>query len=243
MNDSHTKTALVTGASSGVGAATARLLAAEGHNVVLAARREDRLEELAHELGGTALSVPTDITDPAACAALVERTVERFGAVDVLINNAGVGLYAPIAEADPDDWRRMFDVNVLGALYTTQPVVRHMLKRRTGHVVFVSSVAGRRVPHAHGTVYAATKHAITAIAEGLRQDMDSQGIRVTIVEPGLVRTEFPTSSFPDAAEYYASKEYAPLEAEDVAAAIAHAVNLPASVSVNKILLRPGKQPN
>lgn len=238
-----TKTALVTGASSGVGAATARLLAAEGHNVILAARRKDRLEELARELGGTALSVPTDITDPAACAALVGRAIERFGTVDVLVNNAGVGLYAPIAQADPKDWRKMFDVNVLGTLYATQAVVRHMLERRTGHVVFVSSAAGRRVPHAHGTVYSATKHAITAIAEGLRQDMDGQGIRVTIVEPGLVRTEFPTSSFADAAEYYASKAYAPLEAEDVAAAIGHAVNLPASVSVNKILLRPSKQPN
>ena len=243
MNDTHTKTALVTGASSGVGAATARLLAAEGHNVVLAARREDRLEELAHELGGTALSVPTDITDPAACATLVDRAVERFGAVDVLVNNAGLGLYAPIAEADPDDWRKMFDVNVLGTLYATQAAIHHMLERQTGHVVFVSSVAGRRVPHAHGTVYSATKHAITAVAEGLRQDMDGQGIRVTIVEPGLVRTEFPKSSFTDAAEYYANKAYVPLEAEDVAAAISHAINLPTSVSVNKVLLRPSKQPN
>ena len=242
MNPSA-KTTLITGASSGIGAATARLLIDHGHNVVLAARRKDRLEALADELGDAALPIPTDITDPAACAALVKKAIESFDGIDVLVNNAGLGLYAPIADADPADWRTMFDVNVLGTLYATQAAVRHMLERRSGHIVFVSSVAGRRVPHAHGTVYSATKHAITAIAEGLRQDMDGQGVRVTIIEPGLVRTEFPTSSFTDAAEYYANKTYAPLRAEDVAAAVAHAIELPTSVSVSKILLRPSEQPN
>jgi NADP-dependent 3-hydroxy acid dehydrogenase YdfG len=243
MHDSIVKTALVTGASSGIGAATARRLAGEGHNVVLTARRRDRLEDLAHELGDSALPIPTDVTDPDACAGLVERAIEYFGTLDVLVNNAGVGLYDPIAEADPADWRRMFDVNVLGVLHVTQAAVRHMIARRTGHVVFVSSVAGRRVPHPHGAVYAATKHAITAISEGLRLDMDGQGVRVTNVEPGLVRTEFPTSSYTDADEYYAQKDYAPLEAEDVATAVAYAVGLPPSVSINEILLRPSKQPN
>ena len=238
-----TKTTLITGASSGIGAATARLLVDHGHNVVLAARRKDHLADLASELGDAALPIPTDITDPTACFALVKQAVERFGSVDALVNNAGVGLYAPIADADPEDWRAMFDVNVLGTLYTTQAAIRHMLERRSGHIVFVSSVAGRRVPHAHGTVYSATKHAITAIAEGLRQDLDGRGVRVTTVEPGLVRTEFPKSSFNDAADYYAKKDYAPLEAKDVAAAIAHAITLPTSVSVNEILLRPSKQPN
>jgi NADP-dependent 3-hydroxy acid dehydrogenase YdfG len=236
------KTGVVTGASSGIGEATARLLAGEGCNVVLAARREDRLKSLAAELGEGALAAPTDVTDPAACAALVARTVERFGSLEILVNNAGLGLYGSIPEGDPDDWRRMFDVNVLGVLYSTRAAVRHMLARGTGDVVFVSSLAGRRVPRADGTVYAATKHAVTAIAEGLRMDVHEKGIRVINVEPGLVRTEFPESSYPDAEEYYAEKEYTPLEAEDVAAAVMYALEQPQRVSVNEIMVRSTEQP-
>jgi NADP-dependent 3-hydroxy acid dehydrogenase YdfG len=236
------KTAVVTGASSGIGEATARLLAGEGCNVVLAARREDRLRSLAAELGVEALAAPTDVTDPAACAALVARTVERFGSLEILVNNAGLGLYGSIPEGDPDDWRRMFDVNVLGVLYSTRAAVRHMLARGTGDIVFVSSLAGRRVPRADGTVYAATKHAVTAIAEGLRMDVHEKGIRVINVEPGLVRTEFPESSYPDAEEYYAEKEYTPLEAEDVAAAVVYALEQPPRVSVNEIMVRSTEQP-
>jgi NADP-dependent 3-hydroxy acid dehydrogenase YdfG len=236
------KTAVVTGASSGIGEATARLLAGEGCNVVLAARREDRLKSLAAEFGVEALAAPTDVTDPAACAALVARTVERFGSLEILVNNAGLGLYGSIPEGDPDDWRRMFDVNVLGVLYSTRAAVRHMLARGTGDIVFVSSLAGRRVPRADGTVYAATKHAVTAIAEGLRMDVHEKGIRVINVEPGLVRTEFPESSYPDAEEYYAEKEYTPLEAEDVAAAVVYALEQPPRVSVNEIMVRSTEQP-
>jgi NADP-dependent 3-hydroxy acid dehydrogenase YdfG len=236
------KTAVVTGASSGIGEATARLLAQEGCNVVLAARREDRLNALAAELGEGVLAAPTDVTDPAACAALVARTVERFGSLDILVNNAGLGLYGSIADGDPEDWRRMFDVNVLGVLYTTRAAVRQMLRQGSGEVVFVSSLAGRRVPRADGTVYAATKHAITAVAEGLRMDVHEKGIRVINVEPGLVRTEFPESSYPSAEEYYAEKDYAPLEAEDVAAAVLYAVEQPPRVSVNEIVVRSTEQP-
>ena len=234
------KTAVVTGASSGIGEATARLLAQKGCNVVLAARREDRLNALAVELG--ALSVPTDVTDPAACAALVARALERFGSLDILVNNAGLGLYGSIADGNPEDWRKMFDVNVLGVLYVTRAAVRRMLERSSGDIVFVSSLAGRRVPRADGTVYAATKHAITALAEGLRMDVHEKGIRVINVEPGLVRTEFPESSYPSAQRYYAEKEYSPLEAEDVAAATVYALQQPPRVSVNEILLRPTEQP-
>ena len=234
------KTAIVTGASSGIGEATSRLLAQKGCNVVLAARREDRLNALAGELG--ALAVQTDVTEPAACAALVARTLERFGALDILVNNAGLGLYGSIAEGDPEDWRKMFDVNVLGVLYLTRAAVRRMLERGAGDIVFVSSLAGRRVPRADGTVYAATKHAITAVAEGLRMDVHEKGIRVINVEPGLVRTEFPESSYPSAQRYYAQKEYSPLQAEDVAAAAVYALEQPPRVSVNEILLRPTEQP-
>jgi NADP-dependent 3-hydroxy acid dehydrogenase YdfG len=237
------KTAVVTGASSGIGEATARLLAREGCNVVLAARRADRLSSLADELGEGALAVPTDVTDPAACAALVARAVERFGTLDILVNNAGLGLYGSVPDGDPQDWKRMFDVNVLGVLYATRAAVRHMLARGSGDVVFVSSLAGRRVPRADGTVYAATKHAITAVAEGLRLDVHEKGIRVINVEPGLVRTEFPESSHPSAEAYYEEKEYAPLEARDIAEAVLYAVSQPARVSVNEIAVRPTKQPN
>jgi NADP-dependent 3-hydroxy acid dehydrogenase YdfG len=242
MTKSNSKTALVTGASSGIGAATARQLSHTGYNVILAARRKDRLEAIAAELGPTSHAIPTDITDPKACADLVEKTIERFGRLDVLVNNAGIGLYDSISDADPEDWRKMFDVNVLGVLYVTQAAVLHMLERRSGHLVFVSSVAGRRVPHSYGAVYSSTKYAVNAIAEGLRADLDGQGVRVTTVEPGLTRTEFPTGSSSDPTEYYANKNYAPLEAKDVAAAITHAVTLPASVSINEILLRPSNQP-
>ena len=236
------KTAIVTGASSGIGEATARLLSREGCNVVLAARREDRLRSLAAELGEGALAAPTDVTDPADCAALVARAVERFGSLEILVNNAGVGLHGSIPEGDPENWRRMFEVNVLGVLYATRAAVRHMLQQGSGDVVFVSSLAGRRVPHPSGTVYAATKHAITAVAEGLRQDVHDKGVRVINVEPGLVRTEFPESSHPDAGEYYAQRGYAPLEAGDIAAAVVYAVSQPARVSVNEIAVRPTEQP-
>jgi NADP-dependent 3-hydroxy acid dehydrogenase YdfG len=236
------KASIVTGASSGIGAATARVLAKEGCNVVLAARREDRLNALAAELGEGTLAVPADVTDPAACAALVAQTVERFGSLDVLINNAGLGLYGSIAEGNPEDWRKMFDVNVLGVLYTTRAAVRQMLRQGAGDVVFVSSLAGRRVPRADGTVYAATKHAVNAIADGLRMDVHEKGIRVINVEPGLVRTAFPESSYPSAEEYYAQREYTPLEAEDVAAAVVYALNQPPRVSFNEILVRPTEQP-
>ena len=236
------KTAVVTGASSGIGEATVRLLAQEGCNVVLAARREDRLDSLAAELGEGALVAPTDVTDAAACAALVARTVERFGSLEILVNNAGLGLYGSIAEGNPEDWRKMFDVNVLGVLYVTRAAVRQMLRQGAGDVVFVSSLAGRRVPRADGTVYAATKHAVGAIAEGLRMDVHERGIRTINVEPGLVRTEFPESSYPSAEEYYAEKEYSPLEAEDVAEAVVYALNQPPRVSVNEILIRPTEQP-
>ena len=235
------KTAIITGASSGIGEATARLLVEKGCNVVLSARRADRLDGLAADLGEKALAVPTDVTDPAACETLVTRTVERFGNVDILVNNAGLGLYGPIHEADPEDWRKMFEVNVFGVLYITAAATRRMLSQGSGDIVFISSVAGRRVPRPDGTVYAATKHAVTAVAEGLRMDLCGKGVRVVTIEPGLVRTEFPEGSFPSAEEYYATKEYTPLDAGDVAAAVAYAVGQPPNVSVNEVLIRPSDQ--
>lgn len=235
------KTAIVTGASSGIGEATARLLVERGCNVALAARREERLEELAAELGKSSLAAPADVTDPAACAALAARTIEHFGSLDILVNNAGLGLYGSIAEGNPEDWRTMFDVNVLGVLYTTRPAIRYMLDRDSGDVVFISSVAGRKVPRPDATVYAATKHAITALAEGMRMDLCDKGVRITVIEPGLVRTGFPESSYSSAEEFYADKDYAPLDAEDIASAVLYALEQPSQVSVNEILVRPTEQ--
>ena len=235
------KTAVVTGASSGIGEATACLLAQKGCNVALAARREDRLRDLAAELGEGALAVPTDVTDPAACEALVSRAVDRFGSVDILVANAGLGLYGSILGGDPEDWRRMFEVNVLDVLYTAHAAVSHMLDRGSGDIVIVSSLAARRVPTADGTVYAATKRALTAVAEGLRMDVSARGVRVVNVEPGLVRTEFPESTSQSAEQFYAEKEYSPIEAEDVAAAVAYAVGQPPRVSISEIIVRPTEQ--
>ncbi|CAN5902676.1 SDR family NAD(P)-dependent oxidoreductase [soil metagenome] len=235
------KTAIVTGASSGIGKATARRLVESGCNVVLAARREERLNDLASELGDQALPVPTDITSPADCAALAARTVERFGDLDILVNNAGLGLFASIPEGNPDDWRTMFEVNVLGVLYITRATVRYMLEDGSGDIVFISSIAGRRIPTPESTVYAATKHAVNAIAKGLRMDLTDQGIRSINVEPGLVRTEFPERSHSSAEDFYENKGYAPLEAEDIANAVLYALQQPARVSVNEVLVRSTEQ--
>jgi NADP-dependent 3-hydroxy acid dehydrogenase YdfG len=202
---------------------------------------QGRLRDLATELGEGALAVQTDVTDPAACETLVSHAVERFGSVDVLVANAGLGLYGSIPDGDPEDWRRMFEVNVLGVLYATRAAVRHMLDRGSGDIVIVSSLAGRRVPAADGTVYAATKHALTAVAEGLRMDVSARGVRVINVEPGLVRTEFPENQSESAEQFYAAKEYSPIEAEDVAAAVAYAVGQPPRVSISEIIVRPTEQ--
>ena len=236
------KTAIVTGASSGIGEAISRLLAEGGCNVALAARREERLQKLAAELGENALPIQTDVTDPEACAALVSHTIDHFGGLDILVNNAGLGIYGSLAEADPENWRTMFEVNVLGALYTTQPAVLHMLENGAGDVVFVSSIAGRRVPTPESTVYAATKHALNAVAEGLRMDLSQKGIRSINVEPGLVRTEFPEGSHPNAEEFYASRGFSPLEDKDIASAVLYALEQPERVSVNEILVRSTEQP-
>lgn len=236
------KTAIVTGASSGIGESIARQLIDNGCNVALAARREERLQELAEDLGDKAFPVRTDVTDPEACRKLVSQTVDHFDGLDILVNNAGLGLYGPLTDGAPEDWRTMFEVNVLGALHATQPAILHMLENGPGDVVFVSSISGRRVPTAASTVYAATKHALNAIAEGLRMDLTEKGIRSINVEPGLVKTEFPESSYSDAEEFYANKDYKPLQADDVASAVVYALEQPAEVSVNEILIRSTEQP-
>jgi len=231
--------AVVTGASSGIGAATARALAAEGASVVLAARRADRLHALADEIGADrALVVPTDVTQRADCEALVGATLDRFGRLDVLVNNAGVMPLSFVKNARVDEWTRMVEVNVNGVLFMTAAALPHMTERKAGHIVNVSSVAGRRV-FVGGAVYCATKHAVTAFSEGLRMELGPRyGIRVTSIEPGAVATELPQAIADE--EFIAASRFSatPLEAETVAEAVVYAVTAPAGATVHEVLLMP-----
>jgi NADP-dependent 3-hydroxy acid dehydrogenase YdfG len=241
------KVAVVTGASSGIGEATAEALAAEGATVVVAARREERLGELVERIknsGGRTLAVSCDVTDEGQAHALIQRAEEEFGRVDILVNNAGVMLLSKVEKGLSDQWRQMFDVNVLGLLYTTGAAIGAMKRQGSGHIVNVSSLAGRKVTRATSGVYAGSKHAVNAISEGLRQELLEDNIRVTVVEPGAVETELPTHITDEEAKEglgsLLSLEI--LQAEDVANAIVYAVTQPDRVSVNEILIRPTQQP-
>lgn len=186
------RTAIVTGASSGIGREVARLLAAKSANVVLASRNPSRLEEVAIDLvhlPGRTLVVPTDVTDRLGAEALVRRTVEEFGAIDILVNNAGIGLFAPIATGSIENMRRVFEVNFWGAVHCIQAAVPYMQSQRQGHIVNVSSVAGRFAPPYMGA-YAATKHALRAVSDALRNELAGSGIGVSTVYPGLTHTSF-----------------------------------------------------
>jgi NADP-dependent 3-hydroxy acid dehydrogenase YdfG len=241
------KVAVVTGASSGIGEATAEALAAEGASVVVAARREDRLEDLVGRIegsGGKVVSVACDVTDEEQTHALIERAEQELGSVDILINNAGVMLLSRIDKGLSDQWRQMFDVNVLGLLYATDAAVQVMKRQGSGHLVNISSVAGRKVRETGG-VYSGTKWAVNAISEALRMELLGDGIRVTIVEPGAVQTEL-TEHITDEDALDAMSGLLSLDilkAEDIANSIVYAVTQPENVSVNELLIRPTQQPN
>ena len=241
------KVAVVTGASSGIGEATAEALAAEGAVVVVAARREDRLSGLVERIEGAgerALAVSCDVTDEAQAHALIQKSVDEFGRIDVLVNNAGVMLLSKVSKGLSDQWRQMFEVNVMGLLYATDAAIEHMKRQGSGHLVNISSVAGRKVTRDSSGVYAGTKFAVGAISEGLRQELLSDNIRVTIVEPGAVATELPDHiTDEDAREGLSGLlELEILQAEDIANAIVYAVTQPERVSVNEVLIRPTQQP-
>lgn len=243
------RVAVVTGASSGIGAATARALAAEGASVVLAARRADRLESLAAEItdaGGEALVVPTDVTQRAACEALVAATLDRFGRLDVLVSNAGVMPLSFVKNARVDEWQRMVEVNFNGVLYMTGAALPHLVEQQSGHIVNVSSVAGRRL-FVGGAVYCATKHAVTAFSEGLHLELGQRyGIRVTCIEPGAVATELPQAIADEEFQRATAGGFArvtPLTSEAVAEAIVYAVTAPEGASVNELLVMPTSQPS
>lgn len=241
------KVAVVTGASSGIGEATAEALAAEGATVVVAARREERLTDLAkriEENGGRVLAAACDVADEGQAHGLIRKAEEEFGSVDILVNNAGVMLLSTVGKGLSEEWRRMFDVNVLGLLYTTDAAIETMKKQGGGHLVNVSSVAGRKVTRDSSGVYAGSKFAVGAISEGLRQELLGDNIRVTIVEPGAVATELTDHITDEDARNSLGGllNLEILQAEDIANAIVYAVTQPERVSVNEILIRPTQQP-
>ena len=239
------KVVVITGASSGLGEATARYLAARGATVVLGARRAERLQTLADEItqaGGKALARVTDVTDAAQVQALVDTAVEKYGRIDVILNNAGVMPHSPLERRKIDDWNRTIDINIKGVLYGIAAALPHMQRQKSGHIINVSSVAGHRVGPG-SAVYAATKTAVRVISEGLRQEVKPWNIRTTIISPGAVATELPNSiTEADVArgigQFY--EQYA-ISADSFARAVAFAIGQPEDVDINEILFRPTRQ--
>lgn len=245
--------ALVTGASSGIGEATARRLAAEGATVAVAARRLDRLERLVEEIddaGGKALAIESDITDRAAAEALVERTVAELGRLDTVVNNAGVMLLGPSLDAEVEEWERMVDINVKGLLYVSKAALPHLIKaadeapRMVTDIVNVSSVAGRR-PRENSAVYNLTKFGVGAFSEALRQEVTERHVRVSLVEPGAVVAELASHNRPEVQEAMKARfgDTERLEAVDIADAISYIVTRPRHMAINEILVRPTEQKN
>jgi NADP-dependent 3-hydroxy acid dehydrogenase YdfG len=230
------RTLIITGASSGIGAQTARRAVEQGFRVVLAARREEQLRSLAEELGGADVAVPVrcDVTEWSDCERLAEAALEAFGSFDSVFVNAGFGAKRGFLEETPEFWRSMVLTNVLGAAYTIRATLPHILERGTGHYLLTSSVAGRRA--LPGSLYSSTKWAVTGMGESLRRELrtmhDNHRVRVTLIEPGMVDTPFfdqrPTSA---------------LEADDIARAVLYALTQPERVDVNEILIRPTAQEN
>jgi NADP-dependent 3-hydroxy acid dehydrogenase YdfG len=235
----------VTGASSGIGEATALACARAGAAVALAARRADRIDALAARIsqdGGRAIAVPTDVGDEAQAREFVQRAHAELGHLDVLVNNAGVMLLGPIENAPTEEWRRMIHANLFGVLYCTHAALPLMREQGSGHIVNVSSVAGR-IARAGSGVYNLTKWGVGAFSESLRQEAVPMGVRVTIIEPGAVATELPGHNRPEIREVIATSfaDVTPLASEDIAGAILYAIGQPPNVSINEVLVRPSGQ--
>jgi NADP-dependent 3-hydroxy acid dehydrogenase YdfG len=232
---SEPRTILITGASTGIGAATAKQLLEGGNRLVLAARREEPLAELAAGLDGgdDVLTKTCDVTEWDQVEDLVAASIDRFDGIDVVFANAGFGASRGFLEESPEQWRSMVLTNVLGVAHTIRATLPHLLERGTGHYLLTSSVAGRRA--LPGSLYSATKWAVTAMGEGLRQELrqmhENTSIKVTLIEPGMVDTPF-----------FDDKPTGALEAEDIAGAVIYAISQPDRVDVNEILIRPASQP-
>jgi NADP-dependent 3-hydroxy acid dehydrogenase YdfG len=242
---------LVTGASSGIGQATARALAATGSAVAIVARRRERLDELAKEIegqGGRALVIEADVGSEEEARGAVERTVSELGRLDTLINNAGVMLLGPVENAPLEEWERMLSVNVAGLLYCAHAALPHLLRaaedgpRQVADLVNISSVAGRVARMGSG-VYNLTKHGVGAFSESLRQEVTQRHVRVSLVEPGAVATELASHNRPEVREGMAKTfgDIELLQAEDIADAITYIVTRPRRVAVNEVLIRPTEQ--
>ncbi|MGD9736630.1 MAG: SDR family NAD(P)-dependent oxidoreductase [Solirubrobacterales bacterium] len=242
--------ALVTGASSGIGEATARSLAAQGADVALLARRGDRIEALAEEIGGDvrALPIEADVSDREQAEGAVARAAEELGRLDVVVNNAGVMLLGPILEAPVEEWEQMVAVNLLGLLYVSKAALPHLLSaaesepRRVADLVNVSSVAGR-VARLGSGVYNATKHGVGAFSESLRQEVTGRHVRVSLIEPGAVATELVSHNRPEVQERLKGRfdDVERLASEDIADAISYVVTRERHVAVNEVLIRPTDQ--
>ncbi len=244
-NNIEGKVVVITGASSGLGEATARHLSAERATVVLGARRTDRIQPLANELSrraGKAIAVTTDVTQRDQVKKLVDTAVQTYGRVDVMINNAGLMPQSLLEHLKIDEWDRMIDVNIKGVLYGIAAALPYMKQQKAGHIINVSSVAGHKVGPG-GAVYAATKHAVLALSEGLRQEVKPYNIRTTVISPGAVATELPNSVTDAAVGERIRKLYAEvaIPADSFARAVAFAMSQPDEVDINEILFRPTRQ--
>jgi NADP-dependent 3-hydroxy acid dehydrogenase YdfG len=246
-----TTVALVTGASSGIGEATALALAKAGASVALVARRRERLDDLAarlREMGANALAIECDVTNQANAREAVANTVAEFGRLDSLVNNAGVMLLGPIVDADTSEWTRMIDLNVTGILYLTNAALPHLLvaaesgPRRVADVVNISSVAGR-VARSGSGVYNASKWAVNAFSESLRQEVTKRHVRVSLVEPGAVETELSSHNRPEIQQLIHQRfgNVERLQADDIADAIVYVITRPRHVAINEVLVRPTEQ--
>ncbi len=242
--------ALITGASSGIGEATAIELARLGASVSIVARRSERLDTLAEQIGDRALAITADMTDQDQAQAAVERTVAELGRLDILINNAGVMLLGPVVDAPLEEWRRMVDINVLGLLYCAHAALPHLLKaaedspRGVSDMVNISSVAGRIARLGSG-VYNLTKHGVGAFSESLRQEVAGRHVRISLVEPGAVATELSSHNRPEIREQIGQRFQGieRMQAPDIAETIAFILTRPRHVAINEVLIRPSEQSN
>jgi NADP-dependent 3-hydroxy acid dehydrogenase YdfG len=239
------KVVVITGASSGIGEATARLLAGNGAKVVLGARRKDRIDALVREItarGGSALGFATDVTKRGDVEALVRGAVDKHGRIDVIVNNAGIMPIAPMAALKVEEWDRMIDVNIKGLLYGVAAVLPIMQRQKQGHIINLASVFGFKVFAPGGTVYSATKFAVRAVTEGLRIELRADNIRCTMISPGAVATEIPEDSSEEATRKSLREFYKmAVPADSIARAIAYAIEQPAEVEVDEVVIRPTAQ--
>lgn len=239
------KVVVITGASSGIGESTAKLLAQRGAKVVLGARRKDRIDAVVKEIsaaGGKAIGFAVDVTKRAEVEALIKGAVDNFGRVDVIVNNAGTMPIAPIDALKVEEWDRQIDVNIKGVLYGVAAALPQMQKQKSGHIINMASVFGIKVFAPGATVYCATKSAVRALTEGLRIELHSQNIRCTMVSPGAVATELPESSSEEATRKNLREFYKmAIPANSIASAIAYAIEQPAELEIDEMVIRPTAQ--